>query len=372
MDGARPATARLFRPNPTQIAMLRALNAFRVGAFVSVRLPNGGMIGRLQQSDVPCALFYAAIAGQSKLVITYWNDLEQRGLVGRSEQHPPAISEYAFVRADGNLAYATYGRPDHPQSDFHPQLAMPGLPLVVMETQTFDVEFPPSWHLRITPPGIELVEQLDAAEAGPAGKSFQHIATLLRAGKISRFGAPAYRFENLTLSSVRALLLSAYPAIQCHISHEARETIVPWSLTRFPCPIVNGPGFKTYDEAQIDGLIGAVESAAALASGQAAEGMGAPGTAALELPSARHSEDFRSVHWYGQHFSFTALQAACVKELWAAWEQGTPDVSTAKLLEAAESGSRRMVDLFRNSPAWQTLIVTGATKGTKRLADPKS
>jgi hypothetical protein len=40
----------------------------------------------------------------------------------------------------------------------------------------------------------------------------------------------------------------------------------------------------------------------------------------LTRSPSRHGPDFRSVHWFGQDFSFTAKQAACVRILWAAWE----------------------------------------------------
>ncbi len=85
----------------------------------------------------------------------------------------------------------------------------------------------------------------------------------------------------------------------------------------------------------------------------------------------RHSPDFRSVHWYGVDYTFTSSQAAVVKVLWDAWENGTPDVSTSYLMESADLLSNRLVDTFRNNSAWGTLVVDGATKGSKRLADPQ-
>lgn len=72
----------------------------------------------------------------------------------------------------------------------------------------------------------------------------------------------------------------------------------------------------------------------------------------------------------GNTYSFTSTQAACLKRLWEAWVNGTPDISGAALLEAADAQSSRLVDIFRNNLAWRTLIVPGATKGTYRLAVP--
>lgn len=85
---------------------------------------------------------------------------------------------------------------------------------------------------------------------------------------------------------------------------------------------------------------------------------------------ARHSPDFRSVHWYGNDFVFTATQAACVRLLWDAWEQGTPDVGGETLLEAVGVRTSRLVDIFRDRKAWGTLIRRGDTKGSYRLSQP--
>jgi len=88
------------------------------------------------------------------------------------------------------------------------------------------------------------------------------------------------------------------------------------------------------------------------------------------LSPARHSPDFRSVHWHGNDYTFTPTQATCVKILWDAMEKRTPDVGDHHLLTEASSDTRRIVDLFRNHPAWGKMIVVGATKGTRRLANP--
>ncbi len=97
---------------------------------------------------------------------------------------------------------------------------------------------------------------------------------------------------------------------------------------------------------------------------------------------ARHSTDFRSVYWFGKPYSFTPKQAACVKVLWKTWENRTPEMGQATVLAQAEDelsqanlGERltdgaRLVDVFKTSEAWQTMIVSGATKGTVRLQEP--
>jgi hypothetical protein len=92
-----------------------------------------------------------------------------------------------------------------------------------------------------------------------------------------------------------------------------------------------------------------------------------------DRPATRHSVDFRSVHWHGVDYQFTATQASIVRLLWEAWEAGTPDVGQETLLEGAGSDGNRLRDLFHRGaeihPAWGTMIVSFA-RGTYRLAEP--
>jgi hypothetical protein len=89
------------------------------------------------------------------------------------------------------------------------------------------------------------------------------------------------------------------------------------------------------------------------------------------------SADFRSMRWGVEQFAFTEKQAACVRVLWDARERGAPELSQVTILGEAESA---MVDerkpqlrkLFKDHPAWGTLIVKGSTRGTYRLAEPAS
>jgi hypothetical protein len=95
-------------------------------------------------------------------------------------------------------------------------------------------------------------------------------------------------------------------------------------------------------------------------------------TSASTHLSARHSLDFRSVRWHGKDYTFTPTQAAIVTELWAAWEQGTPDIGDPTLLRKADCAGDRLRDVFKNHPAWGTMIVEGQTKGTRRLRPSQS
>jgi hypothetical protein len=95
-------------------------------------------------------------------------------------------------------------------------------------------------------------------------------------------------------------------------------------------------------------------------------------SAGRPLPPARHSVDFRHVHWYGNDCYFTPTQAACVRVLWEEWDRGTPEVGQDTILEhpGVEAESKRLSDVFKGSPAWLTLIVQGHTAGAYRLVDP--
>ena len=83
------------------------------------------------------------------------------------------------------------------------------------------------------------------------------------------------------------------------------------------------------------------------------------------------SPDFREVVWFGVRHGFSATQAACVKVLWEAWENGPPDVSEQRVLEEADYGGKRMVDLFKRHAAWGKMIVAGHSKGSRRLDNPR-
>jgi len=95
-----------------------------------------------------------------------------------------------------------------------------------------------------------------------------------------------------------------------------------------------------------------------------------------KLSPARHTEDFRGVHWYGKDYDFTPTQARIVEILWEVWEQRLPAVGDDYVLEKAEVTKSRLADIFRGNSAWGTMIrvggTEGTTKGTRRLFPPKT
>lgn len=81
-----------------------------------------------------------------------------------------------------------------------------------------------------------------------------------------------------------------------------------------------------------------------------------------------HSPDFASAMWKGVKYRFTKIQRMVVRELWRAWENGTPELSQEYLLEVAESSSAKLSDVFSGHPAWGVMIVPGG-RGSFQLSD---
>jgi hypothetical protein len=88
------------------------------------------------------------------------------------------------------------------------------------------------------------------------------------------------------------------------------------------------------------------------------------------LQPCRHSPDFATVNWFGVTEHFTPSQAAVVRLLWDAWENGTPAVRQAWLLEQAGSDSSKLSDVFKDNPSWGRTVVPGRQRGTFQLAAP--
>jgi hypothetical protein len=102
------------------------------------------------------------------------------------------------------------------------------------------------------------------------------------------------------------------------------------------------------------------------------EGLDRLGASSAGRPSAaaRHSPDFRSVIWYGTPYTFTGNQAACVKVLWEAWEAGTAHLAQETVLEQAAVESGRLIDVFKDHPAWGRMVARGPRKGLYSLQPP--
>ena len=97
-------------------------------------------------------------------------------------------------------------------------------------------------------------------------------------------------------------------------------------------------------------------------------------TPATQQPEVGHSADFHSALWYGQDFTFSHQQAAVVRLLWTAYENGTPDLSQETLLDKSGSSGGRLRDVFKEANgmhrAWGTMIVE-SRKGVFRLSEPQ-
>jgi hypothetical protein len=76
--------------------------------------------------------------------------------------------------------------------------------------------------------------------------------------------------------------------------------------------------------------------------------------------AATHGPGFRDVTWCGTKHIFTPKQAACIRVLWEAWEQGNPWVADGTVLEKASVGDKqRLRDVFKDHAAWTTMIAQG-------------
>ena len=84
-----------------------------------------------------------------------------------------------------------------------------------------------------------------------------------------------------------------------------------------------------------------------------------------------HSDDFRSMRWFGITYSFTPNQAAVMKVLYEHWVKGVPEIGQETLLLAIdpEAPPDRLSMVFRNHPAWMKVIISGRSKGSYRLVD---
>ena len=71
---------------------------------------------------------------------------------------------------------------------------------------------------------------------------------------------------------------------------------------------------------------------------------------------ARHAKDFSNCTWFGTVHHFTPKQRLAIREMWAAWESGLPDLHQSTILAAAASEEAKLKDLFRGSTAWGVMI----------------
>jgi hypothetical protein len=84
---------------------------------------------------------------------------------------------------------------------------------------------------------------------------------------------------------------------------------------------------------------------------------------ALFEPKCSHSDDYSSVIWYGENYTFNAAQARCVKMLWIEWKKSPGSGLREKTVGekiGSESNNYRLVHTFRQNkkmhPAWGTMI----------------
>ncbi len=81
------------------------------------------------------------------------------------------------------------------------------------------------------------------------------------------------------------------------------------------------------------------------------------------------SEDSRTAVLHGVSYVLTPRQAQVVDVLYENYKQGMPELSQERILDriGSESDKLTLRDIFRNSDAWNTLIVSGSRRGMYRL-----
>jgi hypothetical protein len=150
--------------------------------------------------------------------------------------------------------------------------------------------------------------------------------------------------------------------IEKTIDHEVRTGQPHWGYRRWQAPSPTGTPRDDL-AALLAGMDKALEWVMELAVADPARtesptvsAATIPDAAATPLAAAVHTPDFASVRVGEAVYTFSPKQRPVVDALWSAWEQGTLWLSHAFLQECADTDGR-IVDLFKDHPAWGTLIV---------------
>jgi len=84
-----------------------------------------------------------------------------------------------------------------------------------------------------------------------------------------------------------------------------------------------------------------------------------------------HSPDYASVTWKGNQYTFSPLQAAAIKYLHEAYQNGTPDCNQASLLVEIGSNSNQVWHVFKDKKqgqkAWNDGLIISTRKGIFRI-----
>lgn len=92
-----------------------------------------------------------------------------------------------------------------------------------------------------------------------------------------------------------------------------------------------------------------------------------------------HADDFRSVRWFGNPYTFTETQAACIKVLIDYWRREKLPCKQETVIDKVDTNEIYLQKVFRNKkdgkkikhPAWGTMIKTDES-GLVFLEPPKS
>jgi hypothetical protein len=138
-----------------------------------------------------------------------------------------------------------------------------------------------------------------------------------------------------------------------------------------PTPRISLLGHDTALDTLCLALAGLADACTGYARAHAPAPGAPPAAPAPAHPGRSHSLDYRTCIWDGAEYVFTRTQAACVRVLWEAADNGTAGVDQHTVLTEAESFQGRLDHVFRSNsrmhPAWGVMI-QGLGHGLYRLA----
>lgn len=177
----------------------------------------------------------------------------------------------------------------------------------------------------------------------------------------------------------RLLTLTENPEQSAHLSREKTysgvEPIAPPVVSKgvpsTPLESIMPPVEPVRGTARLRG--GWVDVSLSVPVGKPPAAKSSPAKSGDDPPTISHSPDFCAVRWHdGTVYSFSGMQRDVIAALFRAREGGHEWVSQETLLELAESNCTRLRDLFRDHPAWGTVIESavrsGGPPGSYRLA----
>lgn len=152
-----------------------------------------------------------------------------------------------------------------------------------------------------------------------------------------------------------------YAVMMICIEQRSIIRIIPDSLKQTECYCINEYVWTWVENFDLsDGFMNYIE--AELKSKGLLKRSVMPAENNSDIISNTHSENFRSVTWYGRTYTFNEKQAIAIKLLWEAMERGEGGIHQNTIAESLGTYSKkfRLLDTFRQHgkkhPAWNEMI----------------